>query len=64
MCELWRAEHSYQSFPVMLRCPGFKPREDEGVCANMGAVVEVRCALLDLAAPTQIMGDVYDEERW
>ena len=64
MCRLWSSEHSYQSWPVLLGCPGRRPQEYEPTCANVGAVVEVRCALVDLAAGAEILGDVYDGSRW
>eukprot|EP00966_Prymnesium_polylepis_P033485 778578-Prymnesium_polylepis.1 len=64
MCRLWASEHSYQSWPVLLRCPGRTPRESERTCGNTGAVVEVRCGLVDLAAGAEVLGDVYDNSRW
>ncbi|KAL1499491.1 hypothetical protein AB1Y20_011694 [Prymnesium parvum] len=64
LCGLWRGEHAYQSWPVLLGCPGFEPQEYEPPCANVGAIVEVRCAMVDLAAGREVFGDVYDDSRW
>ena len=64
LCRLWASEHSYQSWPVLLGCKGIQPQEYERPCANQAAVIEVRCALVDLAAGQEVYGDVYDETRW
>ena len=64
LCTLWKSEHSYQSWPVLLGCPRFRPQEFEKTCSNRGAVIEVDCALIDLASGPEVIGDVYDASRW
>ena len=64
LCALWKGEHSYQSFPTLLGCPGFTAREFEPPCANVAGVYSVRCASIDLTSDPTNSGAVYDETRW
>ena len=64
MCTIWNREHSYQSWPVLLGCPGRPPAEYEPPCANIGAIVRIPCASIDLTGDSAIAGGIFDSERW
>ena len=64
LCRLWRREHSYQSWPVMLGCPGTWPIEHEPACGNEGAVISIPCASVDLTSDPVIAGGIYDATRF
>ena len=64
LCQLWHREHSYQSWPVLLRCPGWRPTEYEPPCGNVGAIVQIPCANIDLSSDPVTAGAVYDDTRW
>jgi len=64
LCTLWEREHSYQSWPVLLNCPGRRAEEYEPPCANVGAIVRIPCASVDLTGDATIAGGIYDADRW
>ena len=65
LCALWRGEHSYQGWSIMLGCEGRRPAETEPLCTNVGALVRLRCGFVDFAqAETVKMGGVYGEDFW
>jgi hypothetical protein len=64
MCQLWKREHRYQSWPVLLGCPDALATEYEPPCANFGAVFAVECAYVDLSSDPMTTGAVFDEGRW
>ena len=45
LCALWKGEHSYQGWSIMLGCDGRKPAETEPLCTNVGALVRLRLTL-------------------
>ena len=65
LCSLWRAEHSYQGWSVMLGCAGRAAAEYEPRCRNRAAVYRVPCGFVDLAQGDVVKdGGVYDGTRW
>ena len=64
LCQLWQHEHSYQSWPTLLGCPGRLSREYEPLCANLGMVVQIPCASIDMTGNPVISGVIFDESRW
>jgi hypothetical protein len=64
MCHVWKDEHSYQSFPVLLGCPQRTPQEFEPMCANQMALVRIPCAAIDLTSDTVTAGSIFDNTRW
>ena len=64
MCRLWAREHTYQSWPVLLGCPGIHPRENEPPCGNLAGVFGIPCATIDFTSDPTVAGAVYDDKRW
>lgn len=64
LCRLWAKEHWYQSWTVLLSCPGVRATEYEPPCTNIGGVVAIPCAAIDLTSDPTSAGDVYDATRW
>ena len=64
LCRLWAKEHWYQSWTVLLGCPGVRATEYEPPCTNVGGVVAIPCAAIDLTSDPTSAGDVYDATRW
>ena len=64
LCSLWQKEHSYQAWTVLLGCPGREAEEYERPCNNIGAVVRIPCASIDLTGDSTIMGGIFDSTRW
>ena len=64
LCNVWKKEHSYQSWPVLLGCPGVRATEYEPACANVGGVVAIDCGSIDLSADPTLTGAVFDDRRW
>lgn len=64
MCTLWKRDHNYQSFPILLGCPGRRPTEYEPLCANEGAVVRIPCATVDLSSEPTVAGGIFDRNNW
>lgn len=64
LCNVWKKEHSYQSWPVLLGCPGVRATEYEPACANVGGVVAINCGSIDLSADPTLTGAVFDDRRW
>ena len=62
LCELWQGQHSYQSWPVLLGCRAAP--EYEPPCGNVGAVVQIACASIDLTGSPIIAGTIFDETRY
>ena len=64
LCKLWDRDHSYQSFPILLGCPGRAPREFEPLCGNDAAVVRIPCANVDLSSDPVTAGGIFDKANW
>ena len=64
LCRLWRSEHSYQSWPVLLGCAGTWPMEYEPPHANEGSLIAIENASVDLTSDPVHAGAVFDEHRF
>ena len=64
LCQLWQHEHSYQSFPTLLGCPGRYAAEYEELCSSEMAIVRIPCAAIDLSSDPVTAGGIFDASRW
>lgn len=64
LCALWQREHSYQSFPILLGCPGRRPQEYEPCHRNENAIVRIPCASIDLSSEPVVAGGIFTRRDW